>query len=137
MELTSKNVHIILIDCFFESKEDVTDPVMVEGVMRNLGLNRARLISHKKEILSMLKELPENFQKDIGGGWSFLNACVRKDGVQWGGQESVDELLCLGLGINAIEYCLPRDVWNVLPGGMPYFSITLESTPTKENSNVT
>jgi hypothetical protein len=54
---------------------------------------------------------------------SFLNACVDKHGNHWGEHPSVEQLLVLGVAIGKIEYCLPREYWRALPGGVPYFMI--------------
>ena len=35
----------------------------------------------------------------------------------------MQELLLLGLAIEKIEYLLPREMWSILPGGMPYIKI--------------
>lgn len=40
-----------------------------------------------------------------------------------GEQLNVQELMILGLGIGKVVYCLPREVWSVLPGGVPYFMV--------------
>jgi len=72
----------------------------------------------------MLNDLPDNFKNDFGGGWSFLNMCEDKNGVQWTDfHATVDELVCLGLSIDKMSYLMSRDMWNVLPGGMPYLVI--------------
>jgi hypothetical protein len=71
----------------------------------------------------LLNELPSSFKKDIGGGWSFLQACETKDGVQWGEHRNMEQLFVLGMALGKVRYCLPRDLWQVLPGGMPYLVI--------------
>ena len=34
-----------------------------------------------------------------------------------------DKLVCLGRAIGAVEFVMPRDLWKVFPGGMPYIVI--------------
>jgi hypothetical protein len=72
----------------------------------------------------MLLELPDTFMKTKGGGWSFLNACMNKNGEQWTAfHPKVQELFCLGLALDICSYTLPREMWKVLPGGMPYLVV--------------
>ena len=123
----------ILMDCLYRDEERVEGksnwgipkPVLVEGVVSRFGFHPGRLDVHCEAILEFLHALPNEFQAppEGGGGWSFLNACMTKDGEQWGGQKSVDELMCLGMAIGHVKILLPRDMWGVLPGGVPYFSV--------------
>lgn len=72
----------------------------------------------------MLNELPMNFMQSGGQGWSFLNMCVDKNGNQWtGSHEIVDKLVCLGIASGYANFVLPRGMWKILPGGMPYIAI--------------
>lgn len=116
-------------DCLFR-KEEIVDGkppegfVMVEGVINTFGLHPERLQSHKDEVENMLRELPLEFRENEGGGWSFLNACNTKDGEQWTGlHQRMDQLFSLGIGLGMAKFQLPRDVWEALPGGMPYIVI--------------
>lgn len=120
MELTASNVKDVVMDCLFNEGEDTSKAVMVEGVVNKLGFHPERLATHKDDIVSMLMQLPKPF---IDDGWSFLNACVREDGFQWGEHRDIDTLLCLGLAIKRVVFPLPREVWAALPGGMPYLIV--------------
>lgn len=127
MELTSQNVHDTIKACLFD-KAPADGPVpenavLVHGVVLSFGFDPELLQKQKENIESMLQQLPETFLQTKGGGWSFLEAPRRRDGVQWGEHRDVDELVCLGLAINKVKYCLPREVWSALPGGVPYFLI--------------
>lgn len=31
--------------------------------------------------------------------------------------------MCLGLATKRVQYCLPRDLWEALPGNVPYFVV--------------
>lgn len=56
--------------------------------------------------------------------WSFLNLCTREDGTQWtGSHATMEQLVCLGVGAGKMKYLLPRSMWNILPGGMPYLAV--------------
>ena len=128
MKLTVENVETVFKDCLFKDEEIVNgqppaDFVKVEGIVQTFGFHPGRLAAHRDDIKSMLEELPEPFQAKGGGGWSFLNACMTKDDVQWGEQRNVEQLLVLGIGSKLATILLPRDLWSVLPGGVPYFSV--------------
>lgn len=125
MELTSENVETVLRDCLFEKDpSDLTKAIIAEGIVNKFGFDPERVQRHEEDILSMLRQLPKEFLKSGGGGMSFLNACNRTDGVQWTGlHRRMDELFCLGMAIKKVQYCLPRNMWSVFPGGMPYLTV--------------
>lgn len=128
--LTSERVEKIFMDCLFKNEEvidgkPIFEPVKAEGIMTNIGFHPERLQSHKEEIIEMLNELPENFHVKTGGGWSFLFACNDKHGELWTGlHERMEQLFQLGIGIGKVSYLMPRHMWEVLPGKMPYFVIS-------------
>lgn len=130
MKLDAGKVHEILMDSLFRDEEITpgqtpANAVVVEGLMRKIGLHKERLESHRTEIQELLAELPDNFHKSKGGGWTFLNGCMDKDGNQWGEQMNVDELVMLGAALGIARYQLPREMWSALPGGVPYFVVEL------------
>ena len=126
MELTAENVVETMKSCLFpdEGEPDLTKAVMVEGITAKFGFDPERLKAKEADIVSMLAQLPPQFRHDVGGGYSFLAACERADGVQWGEQRTVDELFVLGMAIGKVKPCLPRAMWSALPGGMPYYVVT-------------
>lgn len=123
----------IFLDCLIKENEfDVktkkpSSPFYtVEGIVAFYMLSKDRVSSHRQEIIDALSELPKEFMKKNGGGWTFLNMCVDKNGRQWSGLHRVmEQLVVLGVAINKVTYCLPRQVWNKLPGGVPYIQIDL------------
>ena len=125
MELTSKNVNDVFLRCLYDNKEeDVENAIIVDGVIGKFGFNPINLIENTVNISKMLDCLPDNFKETSGGGWSFLNACIDKDGVQWTGEHrTVEKIVCLGIATGKAKYLLPKDMWNALPGGMPYFVV--------------
>lgn len=38
----------------------------------------------------------------------------------------MEQLVSLGIGIKKVKYCMPKEMWSILPGGMPYFMILKE-----------
>jgi len=131
--LTAKKVETIVIDCLFKPEEiadgKVKDQEMLvvgEGIVRNFGFHKTRLESHREEIIAMLKELPDQFHKTKGGGWSFLNACNDKHDRQWTGMQSaMEELFALGTAIGKVHWQM-KSMASMMPGGMPFVMVDVE-----------
>ena len=83
-------------------------------------------IGNKTEIENLLSQCdPTFFDTSEGKGWSFLNFCQDGKGELWTGVHKIcDCLICLGLAIGKVNFLLPRELWDVLPGGVPYLQIT-------------
>ena len=123
MKLTSENVTKIFVDCLFADEENQDSIIMVDGIMHKFGFHPERLSQHEKEIYSMLKQLPKEFQKDSGGGMSFLNACNTNTGEQWGDHQVMEQLFALGIACKKVTLLMPKELWGSLPGGMPYYGV--------------
>ena len=131
MKLSTQAVTDIFMDCLFKDGEliDNSKPygeyIEVEGLHNKFGFNPESVERNKTKILELLEQLPLPFRHREGGGWSFLQACMNKDNEQWTSlHKTMDELFCLGMAIGVVEYLLPdRDLWKVMPGGMPYLVI--------------
>jgi hypothetical protein len=124
MNLTTENVTSIFKDCLFKDGENTSNPVMSEGITSKFGFHKERLESHKEDISEMLSKLPKEFQQNTGGGMSFLNACNDVDGRQWTSLHQVmEQLFVLGQAIEKVKCLMPRDMWKILPGGMPYYVV--------------
>lgn len=144
MKLTAANVEQVFTDCLSREtgeitpeqskaiKETNTAPegwIICEGVVTRAMFNKARLEGHREDIFSMLSELPAQFLETEGGGWSFLNACMTRDNEQWGEHRNIDCLICLGIGLGLVSFPMPKEMWHILPGGMPYFCV--KNSPAK------
>ena len=123
MELTANNVETIFTASLFDDDADKSNAVIVEGIRAKFGFDPKKLEENKENISSMLDELPDEFKKNSGGGMSFLNACMTKNGNQWGEHQNVEQLFCLGMAIGRVELLMPREMWQILPGGMPYYCV--------------
>lgn len=123
MDLTAHNVTEVLKRCLYDTGEDTSNHIKAQGVQLNIGFDPIRLEKERANIEIMLADLPKEFQKASGGGMSFLNACLTKDGYQWGEHSNIDELICLGQAIGKVKFPMPRELWSALPGGMPYFVV--------------
>ena len=108
------------MDCLFKEGEDTTNHVKVEGLTSMFGLHPQRLEEKRELVTALLAELPAEFKE----GWSFLNLCTTKDGEQWTDMHLVcEQLVVMAIGLGLMEYCMPREMWVILPGGVPYLMI--------------
>ncbi len=115
-----EKINKIFRDCLFNKIEEVIDPLMIEGITINVVFNKKKIEDHREEIIDLVDNLHPTFKE----GWTFLNMCLNKDNIQWtGSHNTMQELLLLGLAIEKIEYLLPKEMWSILPGGMPYIKI--------------
>ena len=115
-ELTSN----AFMDCLFKEGEDTTNHVKVEGLTSMFGLHPQRLEEKRELVTALLAELPAEFKE----GWSFLNLCTTKDGELWTGMHRVcEQLVVMAIGLGLMEYCMPRELWGILPGGVPYLTV--------------
>lgn len=137
MELSAENVVATVKKCLPESVNQEEEKllmngeapegfVLAEGVRSRFAFRKSAVEQVREDVKSMLAQLPENFMKGKGGGWSFLQACMNKDEVQWGEHRNIDDLICLGSALGMVKFCMPREMWRALPGGMPYFVVDLE-----------
>jgi hypothetical protein len=123
--INSEKVIKLFENCLFKEEEiingkPIVDPICAEGVMSKIGFHPERIKEATNEIVEMLNCLPEEFKS----GYTFLNFCQTKDGKQWTGLHQVcDQLVTMGIAIGKITYCLPREMWSILPGGVPYIQI--------------
>lgn len=125
-KLTAAAVAKLFEACEFKDSDLPRKRIVVEGIIAKRAMHRGRLQAHQAEIMALLAELPEQFRRTVGGGWSFLNACEDRRGNQWTGMQSImEQLVMLGLGIGKVEFMLPRERWGVFPGRVPYFMIDM------------
>lgn len=124
MEITSTNMSEIVTKtfekCMFQEGEDTSNHVPVQGIARIFGLHPKRLEEQRETVKMLIAELHENFKQ----GWSFLKICENKEGHQWTDLHSVcEELVVMAVALGLAEYSFPRQLWPVLPGGVPYITI--------------
>jgi hypothetical protein len=125
MKLTAENVDATYNLCLFEENEtDRSEFVKGEGIRLVTGFHPKKLESQKQNIIDMLSELPDEFQQTKGGGMSFLNMCNDKYGRQWADlHQTMEKLVMLGNAVGAVVFLMPKEMWSVLPGGMPYLMV--------------
>lgn len=90
-------------------------------IATDVMLNKQIVEDNREKIVEWINELHPNFLNTGGGGWSSLNLCMDKNEEQWTGLQMVTfQLFALASVIGLADFLLPRDMWSVLPGGMPY-----------------
>ena len=134
-KLNSEAITKIFLDCLFKDEE-------IERAKKNDGsfdcacrpvemicgktvvFNWPKLLEHKAELVDYFNEVDDVFKEQIGGGYSFLNLCVDKDGKLWGEQKTCDEFVTLGIGLGICDYLIDdRSLWCTFPGGVPYIIV--------------
>lgn len=126
-QLTAVAVEALLHRAQLKHDEVTPGAVLVDGVVHKFGFHPQRLRDVKPEVDALLRMLPDQFHVGSGGGWSFLNACMDRDGRQWGEHRDIEALVCLGIGVGSATFVFDREMWSGLPGGMPYFAVHPEA----------
>lgn len=123
--LTSVMIDVLADLVLFRTGTDEEGEILdVQCIARTLRFHNTRLQANKERIKGILAQLPDNFQAEKGGGWSFLNMDRTNQGVQWTGYHWEMELLCaMAIGTKQGLFVFERDLWKELPGGMPYFVV--------------
>jgi hypothetical protein len=117
--------HWLPEDIFGRTEEGlVAASIVVTSIACWVGFNPERLNSFKTEIGQTLLNInPEFMTTGYQKGMSFLRFVWDSNGIQWGGQQSADRLIALGMAFNWVTFPTPRDTWKALPGGVPYVII--------------
>ncbi len=122
--LSTERVEKVFLTCLFKNGEDHSKYVPAHGVTTNVGFHPGRIDERKTEIAEMLNELSDDFKESGGGGMSFLNACDDRHGNQWTSfHRTMEQLFQLGLATGKVTCLMPREIWDALPGGMPYYVV--------------
>lgn len=128
--LTPQAVEVLFGACHEPLGTAGGDVVEVDTVAGPTWLKNAAVREHRDEIAWLLAELPDEFMASKGGGWSFLNACIDRHGDPWTGmQMTVAKLFALGEAAGLVVCQMPREMWDVLPGGMPYYVVADSELP--------
>jgi|SRR5690606_34870302 len=103
----------------------ITEPpdgsVIVRGIVHTFAMDPQKLEKQRETVTNVIKEVVSDaFFVGKGGGWSSLNLCLDRQGDQWCERPTMEALCVLSIGLGLAKWCLPRDLWPVLPGGMPY-----------------
>lgn len=112
----------LFIDNEIKDGQIPDNAILVEGIINNFSFHPERLSTHKDEINEIIELMPKEFQEHSGGGMSFLNLCVDKNGKQWGEHRNMEQLVTLSIAIGKGKYSMPKAMWPALPGGVPYIT---------------
>lgn len=115
-------------ECLFRDDEldngrppDGVVPVVAEGILSMVGFHPERIDAARPKVIEFIRQLPDEFLKSKGGGWAFVNLCRDRNGNQWANlHRTMEQLIQLAIGCGLGGYCLPREAWKALPGGLPY-----------------
>jgi hypothetical protein len=129
LRLSAANVKDVLLDCMFKKGEDASHYIKASGILHDYGFHPNRLDANKWKVRELLSQLPTSFMCDKGGGASFLDACMTNEDNQWGQHPDIEYLVCLGIALRLVIYCMDRQLWSSMPGGVPYFTVYLDGVP--------
>jgi hypothetical protein len=124
--LVPKDIDDTFRECLYDESEvsdkdkAPDDAIIVEGIVMTVGFHPGRVAKNRDQIREWVKQLPDEFHADKGGGMSFLNMCNDRNGHQWGEHRVMEQLTCLAIAADLGKYCLPREAWSALPGSVPY-----------------
>lgn len=97
------------------------DAETVHGIAHRFAFHPGRLREARAEVVALIDEIVPDAFLQGRGGWSFLKLCIDRNGELWTGLHLVmEQLLVMGIALDLAGYCLPRDLWQAFPGGMPY-----------------
>lgn len=116
-------VHEISMDSLFNEGESHDKYIPATGLRMTCAFNPSRLESHSNEVHDILQNLPKEFFESTGGGYSFLNMVTDKNGDLCMEQTTADELLMLGIASGWVQILVPREMWSMFPGGVPYIVV--------------
>lgn len=135
MEYMASRVNSVFMNCLYQHDEisamklppwtQPSEGVLVEGLRYTLAFHPLRLQAYRAEVIEFVQAMDPAFHSGSGGGSSFLNLCMDKDGEQWGEHRECDQLLCLALACGFASYLMPREFWSAMPGGLPYIVFSL------------
>lgn len=126
--ITSKRIGEIFLECIAKEGDNPDEYIHTESVVRSIRdttFHKGRLNNHQEEICALLAELACDFQMDEHASISFEFAKANRYGEFWTDKNTpVDQLFQLAIAVGKAHYLLPRDKWNLLPGGMPVYVLT-------------
>ncbi len=131
MTIDSGLVERIFLECLFKPEELLPgnlppeDAIIVTGVVNDFGFHPGRVALHKEQVVNWVNGLPI-YQTCEGNAEDemvlFASACMDQDGFQWTDyHQRVEQLLSLGCAVGVLKLMYPKEIWGMLPGGMPIY----------------
>ena len=104
----------------FKEGDDISARVEVDGISHMFYFDPKRLEEQREILSEVISMLPEKFKE----GYTFLDLCRTKADELWTGEQLVcEELVVMSIGLELMTYCFSREIWKVLPGGVPYIIV--------------
>lgn len=123
-KLSADRVTEIFQLCFVSNQKTEDTIEVLDGVSAPCYFSIIGINYYKDEIDAMLMQLPDEFMASKGGGYSFMYAAHNNKGEHWADlHASMAALFNLGLATSKVKLLLPREYWDILPGGMPYYAV--------------
>lgn len=95
--------------------------VCIVGIIHDYAFQPDRVVANREKVIALIREIcTDEFLKSKGGGWSFLNLCMTRDGRHWGEHYNCEQLYAIAAANGLAGYTLPQKMWSMFPGGMPY-----------------
>jgi hypothetical protein len=125
--LTAEAVNTIFTTCFVPKENAHNDSLSLiegSGCGGTYSFIGDLLMNERETIKKMLLELPKPFMKSSHcQGWSFMEACVTREGIQWGEHINIEQLITMGNALKLVTFPFPEKMWHTLPGSMPYIEV--------------
>jgi len=125
------DVNNLVLACLNGKEEGA---LVIDGIVTTFGFSSEAIAANRSEIKALLDKMPIQFHKNGGGGWSFLNLCMDRNGDQWGEHTHMEALCCLGIAAGFAHWMMPREMWPMLPGGVPYVGFDTEEAKQEVNA---
>lgn len=125
IDLNPENVHKLFQACLFKEEEikdgePISNFNFVNGITHQFIFSTERLNQNQAKITALIDMLPISVIPQ-----SFLGLCYDKNERFWTGEHQTMELLMvLGIASGLIEYTVPRENWQNLPGSVPIVNKT-------------
>ncbi len=126
MNLSHENVESVFRNCLGETSSNSRLTKEYHGVELYVSFVSLKIEENRSNIEKMLRQIHRGFFADTknGSGWSFLNFCLNQNNEMWtSSHRHCDYLVCLGLAIDKVAFCMDRKFWNMMTGSMPYLLI--------------
>lgn len=107
------------------TKIEESDQIIIDCIVQKFVLSKSEIQNNKDEIVRILNCMHDNFKLGSGGGWSFLRLPFDKYDRHWCEHPTAEKLCALGIALGIVKFQFPRDLWESLPGGVPYLVIDL------------
>ena len=124
--INATRLHEICLDSLFNEEElkEGVEYCPGYGVLHNFGFKPEKIEEYAEEVKDILSNLEEGFFTPHGE--SFLKLPFDKMGQQWGEHANAEELVLIGSATGYVDFSIPRIIWNLMPGSVPFITVSKE-----------